>query len=77
MQAVVKRLLNVLVLGCSAYFLLLIWMALTNQVADWIVFGQNFIPVFITYMAILAINYIGFEKITIWHKKISDGRKVE
>lgn len=72
MAAIVKRFLNVLALLATAYLLVLLFIVVTGGVSNWYEFlGINGGILAICYGIITAVNYIGFDKATLWHKNPS------
>lgn len=73
MKAAAKRFLNVATLIATLYLAILIWLMVSGGAGNWVKFIiGNFVPLSITYILILIINYVSFGKITIWHKNISN-----
>ena len=71
MQAVFKRLINVISIIATLALGLFIVMMVSGSVANWVVFTEaNLIPLALVFICIVAINYVAFGKITIWHKSI-------
>jgi hypothetical protein len=71
MQAVIKRLLNVICIITTLALALFFWIIISGSIANWIVFTKaNLIPLALVLVCILIFNYIAFGKLTIWHKSI-------
>ncbi len=65
--------LNLLTILTILFLSLLVWMIVSGQVNNWIVFAEVYlIPAGINFIIIMSVNYSSFGKITLWHKNIKD-----
>lgn len=69
MIAIGKRLLNVLMLLCTLYLVVLLFIMASSGVANWYEFvGINFGLLTVGYAAIITVNYVALGTVTLWHK---------
>jgi hypothetical protein len=71
MQVIFKRLINLVSIIAILALSLFIVMMISGSVANWVVFTEiNLLPLVLVFIFILAVNYVAFGKLTIWHKSV-------
>jgi len=69
MGSIAKRFVNLVAIVCTLYLLLLVGIMAMGGVSDWPTFlSWNFGMVTLGYGFVVAINYLLFGTVTLWHR---------